>query len=68
MSKAGGGKIGFWPVAAIGVGVMVRFVITLYVPVALVAVGNLSVGKIVPATDYALAEAARPFLGRPASR
>ena len=42
----------------------VGFVIALYVLVALVTVGNLSVDKIVAARDYALAEAARPFLGR----
>ncbi len=42
----------------------VGFVIALYVLVALVTVGNLSVDKIVVARDYALAEAARPFLGR----
>ncbi len=32
--------------------------------VALVTVGNLPVDKIVAARDYALAEAARPFLGQ----
>ncbi len=42
----------------------VGFVICLYVLVALVTVGNLSVDKIVAAKDYALAEAARPFLGQ----
>jgi hypothetical protein len=42
----------------------VGFVIALYVLVALVAVGNLSVDKIVAAEDYALAEAAQPFLGQ----
>ncbi len=42
----------------------VGFVIFLYVLVAFVAVGNLSVDKIVAAKDYALAEAARPFLGQ----
>ncbi len=41
----------------------VGFVIVLYVAVAAVTVGNLSVGAIVAARDYALAEAARPFLG-----
>jgi amino acid transporter len=41
----------------------VGFVIALYVLVALVTVGNLSVNRIVAAKDYALAEAARPFLG-----
>jgi hypothetical protein len=42
----------------------VGFVIALYVLVAVVTVGNLSVDKIVAAKDYALAEAARPFLGQ----
>ena len=42
----------------------VVFVIVLYVLVALVTVGNLSVDKIVDAKDYALAAAARPFLGQ----
>lgn len=42
----------------------VGFVIGLYVLVALVTVGNLAVDKIVAAEDYALAEAARPFLGQ----
>jgi amino acid transporter len=42
----------------------VGFVICLYVLVALVTVGNLPVDRIVAAKDYALAEAARPFLGR----
>jgi amino acid transporter len=41
----------------------VAFVIVLYVLISLVTVGNLSVDKIVAAEDYALAEAARPFLG-----
>lgn len=41
----------------------VLFVIALYILVALVTVGNLPVAKIVGAKDYALAEAARPFLG-----
>lgn len=41
----------------------VGFVILLYVAVALVTVGNLSVPKIVDAKDYALAEAAKPFMG-----
>jgi amino acid transporter len=41
----------------------VIFVIALYVLVSLVTVGNLPVDKIVSAKDYALAEAARPFLG-----
>ncbi|SBT03380.1 Amino acid transporter [Candidatus Accumulibacter aalborgensis] len=42
----------------------VGFVIALYVLVALVTVGNLPVDKIVAAKDFALAEAARPFLGQ----
>jgi uncharacterized protein len=41
----------------------VLFVIVLYVLVSLVTVGNLSVDNIIAAKDYALAEAARPFLG-----
>jgi amino acid transporter len=41
----------------------VVFVIVLYVLVSIVTVGNLPVDKIVSAKDYALAEAARPFLG-----
>ena len=44
--------------------IAVGFVIALYVLVALVTVGNLDVDKIVAAKDYALAEAARPFLGQ----
>ena len=44
--------------------VAVGFVIALYVVIALVTVGNLDVDKIVSAKDYALAEAARPFLGQ----
>lgn len=43
--------------------IAVGFVIALYVLVSLVTVGNLSVDKIVSASDYALAEAAKPFLG-----
>jgi amino acid transporter len=42
----------------------VGFVIVLYVLIAVVAVGTLPVTKIVDAKDYALAEAARPFLGQ----
>jgi len=41
----------------------VGFVILLYVMVAAVTVGNLPVSQIVAAKDYALAEAAKPFLG-----
>jgi amino acid transporter len=43
----------------------VGFVIVLYILVAGVTVGNLSIDKIVDAKDYALAAAARPFLGQP---
>ncbi len=42
----------------------VGFVIGLYVLVSLVTVGNLPVDTIVASKDYALAEAARPFLGQ----
>jgi len=42
----------------------IGFVIVLYILVALVTVGTLPVDRIVGAKDYALAEAARPFLGR----
>jgi len=42
----------------------VGFVILLYVLVAVVTVGTLPVADIVGAKDYALAEAARPFLGK----
>jgi amino acid transporter len=41
----------------------VGFVIALYVLIALVAVQHLPVKEIVAAKDYALAEAAKPFLG-----
>lgn len=44
--------------------ISVGFVVVLYVLVAVVAVGNLSVDAIVAARDYALAEAASPFLGQ----
>lgn len=43
--------------------ISVGFVIALYILVSLVAVGALPVAKIVAAKDYALAAAARPFLG-----
>ena len=42
----------------------VSFVIVLYVAVATVVVGNLPVPEIVQARDYALAQAATPFLGQ----
>ena len=41
----------------------ILFVIVLYVLVSAVTIGNLPVHKIVASQDYALAEAARPFLG-----
>ncbi|MEJ2081303.1 MAG: APC family permease [Acidobacteriota bacterium] len=41
----------------------VIFVILLYVLVSMVTVGNLSLGQIARAEDYALAAAARPVLG-----
>jgi amino acid transporter len=41
----------------------VLFVTLIYVMVTVVTVGNLSFDEIVRAKDYALAEAARPFLG-----
>lgn len=42
----------------------VGFVVLLYVLVSIVTVGTLSVHDIVAAKDYALAEAARPFMGQ----
>jgi amino acid transporter len=41
----------------------VAFVVALYVAIAIVVVGSLTTADIVAARDYALAEAARPFLG-----
>jgi len=41
----------------------VLFVIALYILVSIVSVGSLPVDKIVQAKDYALAAAAKPFLG-----
>jgi len=41
----------------------VSFVLVLYVLVSTVAVGTLSLSEIAAARDYALADAARPFLG-----
>lgn len=43
--------------------ISVGFVIVLYVLVASVTVGNLAIADIVDAKDYALAAAAKPFLG-----
>lgn len=42
----------------------VGFVVVLYVFIAVVTIGNLPIKQIVGAKDYALAEAARPFLGQ----
>jgi len=42
----------------------VLFVIALYFLIAVVTVGNLPLEKIINARDYALAEAAKPFLGQ----
>ena len=42
----------------------VCFVIVIYILIAAVTVGTLSVAEIVDAKDYALAEAAKPFLGQ----
>ena len=42
----------------------VGFVIVLYVLISAITVGTLPVDKIIEAKDYALAEAARPFLGK----
>lgn len=44
--------------------IAVLFVIALYILVSIVTVGNLPVSDIVAAKDYALAEAAKPFLGK----
>lgn len=41
----------------------VFFVIIIYVLVSLTVVGNLPIPRIIKAQDYALAEAAKPFLG-----
>ena len=41
----------------------VIFVILLYVAIAVAAVGGLPLDKLIGARDYALAEAAQPFLG-----
>jgi amino acid transporter len=42
----------------------VGFVIALYILIAMVTVGQLPLDEIVTARDYALAAAAKPFLGR----
>jgi amino acid transporter len=41
----------------------VGFVVALYVAIAIIVVGSLATSQVVAARDYALAEAARPFLG-----
>lgn len=41
----------------------VLFVIVLYILIAIVTLGNLSIPGIINAKDYALAEAAKPFMG-----
>lgn len=70
-------RIGYWSVIANTAGDVrkpdrtlprayfsaVGFVLMLYMLVAAVTVGNLPVQRIVDAKDYALAEAARPFMG-----
>jgi amino acid transporter len=43
--------------------VSVIFVIALYISISIITIGNLSIDKIVTSKDYALAEAAKPFLG-----
>jgi amino acid transporter len=43
----------------------VGFVLVLYVLIAITVIGNLPLTKIAAAQDYALAVAARPFLGQP---
>ena len=43
--------------------ISVAIVILIYIFTSIVVVGNLSVPKIVKASDYAVAAAARPFLG-----
>ncbi len=44
--------------------ISVGFVVLLYVAIAVVVVGNLELTAIADARDYALAEAAKPFLGQ----
>eukprot|EP00831_Metopus_contortus_P015350 TRINITY_DN16381_c0_g1_i1.p1 TRINITY_DN16381_c0_g1~~TRINITY_DN16381_c0_g1_i1.p1 ORF type:complete len:437 (-),score=88.17 TRINITY_DN16381_c0_g1_i1:404-1714(-) len=44
--------------------ISVGFVVLLYVAIAVVVVGNLSLTAIGEARDYALAESAKPFLGQ----
>ena len=42
----------------------VGFVTLLYISISTVTLGNLALNKIIDAKDYALAEAAKPFLGQ----
>jgi len=44
--------------------ISVMFVVILYVLISIVTVSSLSIDKIISSRDYALAEAARPFLGQ----
>lgn len=44
--------------------ISVIFVVILYVLISIVTVSSLSIDKIISSRDYALAEAARPFLGQ----
>ncbi len=44
--------------------ISVLAVIVIYVTVAITAIGNLSLPQLIQAEDYALAEAAKPFLGK----
>ncbi|MCP2519113.1 amino acid permease [SCandidatus Aminicenantes bacterium Aminicenantia_JdfR_composite] len=41
----------------------IAVVIIIYVDVSLTIIGNLAIPEIIKAKDYALAEAAKPFLG-----
>lgn len=43
--------------------ISVAFVLILYIVIAIVTVGNLPLKEIISARDYALAKAAKPFLG-----
>jgi amino acid transporter len=44
--------------------ISVLAVLLIYVTVAITAIGNLSLPQLIQAKDYALAEAAQPFLGK----
>ncbi len=54
------------PERNLGRGIMISIIVTtvIYIVVSFVAVGNLTPRAIVTAKEYALAEAARPFLGQ----